>query len=227
MHRKRKCPFLGQKQGFVKVAKTKPKDNSSVREKVALRKRALADLAALGVDRPVVLESHGGNGVLFNRCYEHLPVGVVFEKDAAKCERLALQRPSWRVYEADCENALAEGIAGDLAFDLFDCDPYGGSWGTLQSYFSSRRAFADRMIVVVNDGMRQALSMGAAWSIKVLEPYVQQFGNDAIYGQYGEIGGLMLADIVRQAGYTVKRYGWHYTGKKSYLLHFLAELERE
>ena len=78
------------------------------------------------------------------------------------------------------------------------------------------------------DGVDTTLpNMGAAWSIKVLEPYVQQFGNDAIYGQYGEIGGLMLADIVRQAGYTVKRYGWHYTGKKSYLLHFLAELERE
>jgi DNA-binding Xre family transcriptional regulator len=60
VHGKRKCPFVGQKQGFMKVAKTKPKDNSSVREKVALRKRALTDLAALGVDRPVVLESHGG-----------------------------------------------------------------------------------------------------------------------------------------------------------------------
>jgi len=198
-----------------------------VRDKTALRKRALADLAALGIAQPITLETHGGNGVLFDRCYEHLPVGVVFEKDSAKAERLARQRPSWRVYEADCENALQEGIAGDLAFDLLDCDPYGGSWTTLHSYFGSRRAFADRMIVVVNDGMRQALSMGAAWSIKVMERYVQQYGNDSIYDSYGEIGGEMLADIVGQAGYAVKRYAWRYTGKKSYLLHFLAELERK
>lgn len=209
------------------MAKAKPKDNSSFAQKKALRKRALADLAALGVTQPVVLESHGGAGKLWAACYEHLPIGVVMEKSPDKAARLGLQRPHWRVYECDCVHALRAGVAGDLPIDLLDLDPYGSCWPALHSFMSSRRAFAPRMAVVINDGLRQALSLGKAWTVKELAPYVERFGNDSFYDRYEEIARVMFEDTIAHAGYGVERYASYMTGANGYLLHVLALLERK
>ncbi len=147
------------------MAKTKPKDNSTFKQKAALRKRALADLKALGIDQLTVMETHGGAGKLWAACYADIQTaGVVFEKDPKKAERLAMQRPSWAVYECDCEAALAEGVGSHVMVDLLDVDPWGSSWEAIGAFMTSKRPFADQMVVVVNDGLRQALSMGAAWS---------------------------------------------------------------
>lgn len=222
----RKCPFLGHQRGLVIVAKAKPKDNSSFAQKKALRKRALADLAALGISAPVVLESHGGTGKLWAACYEHLPVGVVMEKSPDKAARLGLQRPHWRVYETECVAALEAGIASDLAIDLLDLDPYGSCWPALGAFMSSRRTFAPRMAVVINDGLRQALSLGKAWTVKELAPYVERFGNDSFYDRYEEIARVMFEDTIAHAGYGVERYASYMTGANGYLLHVLAILSR-
>lgn len=150
---------------------------------------------------------------------------MVFEKDPAKCERLALQRPAWRTYEADCESAIREGVASDLAFDLVDCDPYGGALVTIDALFGSRRAFAPVMALVVNDGMRQALSMGAAWSIDVLAPFVARYGND-LYGVYGDICGEFVKEKAAHAGYAVSRFVFYYCGDRSFITHYYALLTR-
>lgn len=209
------------------VAKSKPKDNSTFREKAALRKRALADLAALGIDRPVVLETHGGEGKLWAACYSEIQTpGVVMEKDPAKAERLALQRPSWAVYECDCEAALAESIGGHVVVDLLDIDPWGSSWEAISGFMSSKRPFADQMVVVVNDGLRQALSMGAAWSIKVMQPYVEKYGNDGLYTDYPDLCREILQDKAAAAGYTVSRFVSYTCGAKQFEVHMLALLTR-
>ena len=53
---------------------TKQKDNSTFRRKAALRTAALGEL-----HDPVILETHGGYGKLWERCYRHVGQGVVFE----------------------------------------------------------------------------------------------------------------------------------------------------
>lgn len=82
------------------------------------------------------------------------------------------------------------------------------------------------MAVVVNDGMRQALSMGAAWSIHALEPYVERYGND-LYGVYGELCGEFIHERAAAVGYTVNRFMYLYVGKKGFVTHWYALLERK
>lgn len=43
------------------------KDNSTFDRKAALRTRALALL-----EKPIVMETHGGYGKIYQRCYRHL-----------------------------------------------------------------------------------------------------------------------------------------------------------
>jgi hypothetical protein len=85
------------------VTKRPRHDNSTFAKKKALRLHAL-DL--LGIEQPVVCETHGGAGKLFDACYPLVRRGVVFEKDAEKAATLAKQRPSWSVYECDATAAL-------------------------------------------------------------------------------------------------------------------------
>lgn len=103
---------------------TKQVDNSTFTEKVTLRRKALTLLDEWGVDEPVVMETHGGEGHLFDACYSHLGDGVVFEKDPIKVTRLARQRETWAVYKSDCVEAVRAGAGKQWVVDLLDTDPY-------------------------------------------------------------------------------------------------------
>lgn len=202
------------------------KDNSTFREKVTLREKALSWLDEKGIGQPVVMETHGGEGHLFAACYAHLGEGVVFEQDSVKVDRLAKQRPGWRVYEADCTVALGAGVASDLPIDLLDVDPYGGAWDALEAFFFSDRQFALQMVVVVQDGLRLKLASGTAWEVKVLAPMVRKYGND-LHPIYLDVCGEMLAQIVANAGYEVTHFGGYHTGHSLAMTHYAAWLERK
>lgn len=172
------------------------------------------------------METHGGNGVLFDRCYAHIDDGIVFEKQTEKVERLARQRPCWAVYEGDCVNAIAAGAGRHFAIDLLDIDPYGTCWETVDAFFSSQRSFAPTMYLVVNDGLRQKLASNSGWEVKMLEPMVLKYGNN-LHRIYKEIAQELLGLIVEQAGYSVVTYHAYYCGHSLAMLHFLAKLERK
>lgn len=197
-----------------------PRDNSTFREKVALRRRAMAQ-----IDVPVVLETHGGAGKLYRACYAHVAQGVVFERDARKAEVLAMQRPTWAVYEGDCVAALRDDAAAWQETTLLDCDPYGEPWPVLRAFFGSTRAFAPRMAVVVNDGLRQKIMAGGAWSTASLQDAVAVFGND-IYHRYLDVCAWLLQQIAPQAGYAVRRFEGYYCGVRGNMTHYLAVLEQ-
>ena len=108
------------------------RDNSTFPQKVALRQEALRLLYA----SPVIMETHGGVGKLFDAVYAHVERGIVFEKDADKTAVLGKQRPSWAVYEADCVTALQEGVGGHLAVNFLDIDPYGECWPVVDAFFA-------------------------------------------------------------------------------------------
>ena len=54
------------------------------------------------------METHGGWGKLYANCYTGFP-GIVFEHVPLKADHLALQRPHWAVYEAECMRSIKEG----------------------------------------------------------------------------------------------------------------------
>lgn len=171
------------------------------------------------------METHGGFGTLFDACYGHIQRGIVFEKQAEKADTLSLQRPTWAVYEADCEAALEAGAGAHLAIDLLDVDPYGSCWDTIEAFFSSDRPFAERMTVVVNDGLRQSLSMGKAWTVKQLSGMVQRFGND-LHPVYLDVCKVLLQEKAAAAGYEIEHFGGYYCGVKKFNTHFMAVLKR-
>ena len=119
------------------------KDNKSFLEKSHLRRLMLEK-----VDTPVILETHGGRGDLFRRCYAGVETGIVFETDALKAEVLVRQRPNWAVYES-AESA-------HLEVNFIDADPYGQAWQALHAFFESGPR-ADKVVLVVHDGMRRNL----------------------------------------------------------------------
>jgi len=206
------------------MAKSKQLDNSTFQQKVLIRQEMLKRMAAAGA-APVIMETHGGYGKLYAVCYADVQRGVVFEKDADKAGRLALQRPTWAVYQADCEQALSYGGGAHLCVTALDIDAYGSPFETLQAFMESDRPRADRLWLVVNDGLRQNARLGDAWSVEALKPAVAHFGNqlDPIYL---DACRYLVELHAGKAGYKVKHFGGWYTGRLGQVTHYMEELAR-
>lgn len=204
------------------AAKTTLKDNSTRSQKVMLRHTALQ---LLGDETPVILETHGGWGDLWSALYSHVEDGLVFETDPDKAIRLAEQRPTWSVYQADCEISLKGGAGSHLTFNFMDVDPYGSPWEAIQAYFASDRPFAGRMVLVVNDGLRKRAGM-TAWHIDILQPWIEKYGNHNMFRAYPQVVPELLGGLVAAAGYEVRHFDYTVTGWNAQMLHYLAVLER-
>jgi hypothetical protein len=194
------------------------RDNTTFKQKVALRRLALAECA-----EPVIMETHGGTGELYKACYRRFPAGVVFEKDEERAARLCRQRPTWSVYEVDCVDALTHGAGNHLEINLLDIDPYGEPHSTLAAFFHSDRPFAPTMQVVVNDGLRRNIKLGVAWRVHVLQNAVLKFGND-IYDQYLEVCRSLMEEKAARAGYTLTAFKGYYCGHLKQMTHYWATL---
>lgn len=197
-------------------------DNNTYEQKVSLRVTALRQLR----DIPVVMETHGGIGDVWAAVYRHVVDGVVFDKQADRAELLAHQRPTWSVYNADCTPAIRNGAGKHLCVNLLDIDPYGDSWPTIQAYFASKRPFPERMIIVVNDGLRHKVRAGGAWDSGTLEPVVQRWGND-LWDKYLDACAFLLEDAVQAAGYQVAFFDGYHCGVEQKMTHFIGELKME
>lgn len=168
------------------------------------------------------METHGGEGKLFDACYSHIDIGIVFEKDERKVEKLAKQRPHWRVYQSDCVLALADHVGGDMPIELLDIDPYGACWDCVDAFFSSKRDFAPVLAICVNDGLRQTLSLKGGWKVGQMQDMVTKYGNDVLYHQYLEICQELIGEKIAQAGYRLEQFYGYYTGFNGFMCHFLA-----
>ena len=197
------------------------KDNKTFLEKSHLRR-----LMIQKVENPVILETHGGRGELFRRCYPHVATGVVFEKDAMKAEVLVRQRPNWAVYESDCVWALKSGVGSHLTANFIDCDPYGQAWQVLQAFFESDRPRADRVVLVVHDGIRNRIGRYGASDIALFQDVVSKIGETHLYRNYIEVCEDMLIEMVDPVGYDVEAFGGFYSKKDKNQTHFFAELTK-
>ena len=158
------------------------KDNTTLKNKINLRKQALKQLTF----SPYVLECYGGKGGIYKKVYAMFP-GIVFEKDAIKIKVLVEQRKTWRVYNSDCVESIKNGACDNLALNFFDVDPYGDPWLAIGSILNSKIDFSEKIVFCVNDGLRKKAQLGGAWSSKSLEEYAQKYGNSEIYKNYLQI----------------------------------------
>ncbi len=199
------------------------KDNSTLPLKVSLRRKLLRL-----IDNPVVLETHGGFGTVWAQCYFDLSGGVVMEKDATKADALAKQRPTWAVYECDSAFALSHGVGSHLPINVFDIDPYGQCWLTLDAImvgFSGK--FPDVWAIVVNDGLRQKLMTSGSWSVQSLREIVEKYGDGYAYRNYLSVCQELVATKSASVGYTLAQWAGYYCGHDDNMTHFAAVLVRQ
>jgi hypothetical protein len=201
----------------------KQRDNSTFEAKARLR---LAALRELGGEAPVIMETHGGFGRLFLRCYRNVQTGVVFEQDSGKADALGRQRPTWAVYEADCERAIRAGVGSHLAVNFLDLDPYGQPWEVMDAFFESERPRSSRLVLVANDGLRQKLAMNAGWAVQSLRSITERRGNAALYRDYLAVCRELVAEKAAKVGYDLRRWTGYYCGDKQALTHYAAVLAR-
>lgn len=203
------------------MPKNTQKDNTTLGLKVALRRNLLAELPG-----PVfVVETHGGVGHVWERCYRDLD-GTVFEKDAGKAAVLAKQRPTWAVYEGDCVPALRAGVGFHRTPGLLDVDPYGEPWPVFDAFFAGGRDWPPVLGVAVNDGMIQKIKLGGGWDVASLADIVARIGATAVKADYLGACRLLLEEKAGQVGYTLARWAGYYCGTNGQMTHYGAVLRR-
>lgn len=197
------------------------KDNSTLQDKVALRKAALRRFAG----EPVILETHGGKGRLYLDCYSHVPSGLVIEKDDHKVDILARQRPTWRVYQGESVALIAAGAGSDLPINLVDIDPYGNPWPTIDAFLLSDRERTKEVHLVVNDGLRQKVQRDGSWVVESLKDAVSRWGND-LFPIYVDVCKWMMREKAAHAGYRLSAWAGYYCGYNGQMTHYHAVLKR-
>lgn len=201
---------------------SKQRDNSTFAYKVALRRNLLAEIAA-----PVILETHGGFGAVYQALYAPFATGAVIEKDARRAQHLARQRPTWAVYEGDAERSLRAGAGAHLTVNFVDFDPYGEPWPVIDAFLQSARPWSDVLAVAVNDGIRgNCLKIGYAWRVESLADMAARYGIKAVYTNYLEICQELLGQKFAQRGYRIDRWAGYYCGDRDGMTHYGAVMVR-
>jgi len=195
------------------------KDNSTLKLKVQLRINLLKE-----IKHPVILETHGGWGRVYDLVYRGIPDGVVLEKDPEKTLWLSTQRPTWSVYEGDCIRALAAGAGSHLVVNFVDVDPYGECWPVLDAFFGSVREWPDKLAIAVNDGLLQKLRLHGGWNVSSMAGIVAMYGNENLHKHYPEICQMLLKEKAAQVGYRLKRWTAYNCGHAGQMTHFAGLL---
>lgn len=198
-----------------------PLDNSTLPEKARLRNQVLSKTRP----KPMVLESHGGYGRIYERTWYKAGAGIVIEKDPIKADHLARQRPNWAVFQGDCEKAIAAGLGRSTPFDIIDLDPYGQPFSVLDALALPGRVFPDEWHLVVNDGTRQATMRGVSWHMESLAVQVRKYGTN-LYPIYLDVARECVEQFAAKIGFELA--GWHgyYTGTNQMMTHYWAVMRR-
>ena len=121
---------------------------------------------------------------------------------------------------------MKSGVGSHLEINFIDADPYGQAWQVLHAFFQSDRPRADRVVLVVHDGVRNRIGRYGASDIDVFQDVITKVGEIALYRNYIEVCEDMLTEMVETAGYTVESFGGFYSRKDKDQTHFFAELAK-
>jgi len=194
-------------------------DNSTFDQKIMIRRTAMKKL----VEPPVIMETHAGDGEIWATLYAECMEGIAFDTDPTKAEKLAINRPTWAIYEADSQMALENGLGAHLPINYLDVDAYGDPWPTIEAFFSSERPFPRQMVIAVNDGMRQSVRIGIAWKIDSLSKMVSRFGNN-LNARYLDVCECLMEEKAAAAGYSVQSFAGYHCGALNQVTHYVAVL---
>ena len=147
---------------------------------------------------------------------------MAFDEKPAKAELLAIQRPTWSVFESNCIPALAAGAGDHLELNLVDVDPYGEPWPVIEAFMQSERPWPERIGFAINDGVRMKLKITGGWDVESLGPAVRQFGNSAMYGDYLAVARWNLKRLVAARGYELAHWTGYYCGHGDCMTHYAA-----
>lgn len=172
------------------------------------------------------METHAGAGKIWSYCYAGIEDGVAFEKNPAKADILARQRPSWAVYECDVVAAVGLGAGSHLPANVLDIDPYGEPWPVIDAFFTSDRPWPSPLAIVVNDGLRQKLKMGGGWTTGSMAEVVGRVGNAALYDDYLAICRTLLEEKAGSVGYRLDHWAGRYTGHAQQMTHYAGIFSR-
>ncbi len=197
------------------------KQHTTFARKMALRRRILAEVRSRG--EPVIIETHGGWGRLWQALYADVPAGVVFEHNRLRAEHLARQRPTWAVYETDCVRALAAGVGSHLVPNLIDLDPHGSPWEALEAALVGLADLADPLWVVATDGLREKLRITGAWPLHALKEFVGEFGN-RLADVYLDVCKVKVGRLAALRRYTLDEWRGYYCGAGGAMTHWAARL---
>ncbi len=161
-------------------------DNTDRGEKIAIRKRLLAQ-----IDAPSVLECYAGDGAIWRECYQGLP-----------CLGLDLKpiRDGRTLLQVDNRKFLR---SADLCrFNVFDLDAYGSPWHQWLILLH-RRPFAagEKVAVFLTDGLDFKMRMSSI--PQGLRPYLGiPAGMDipCLHAHHDFINALVVARSTRAAG---------------------------
>jgi len=195
------------------------KDNSGIEEKIAVRREGISWLQRT----PKVLELFAGRGKIYRVVYKHFNGGVAFEKDQDKAASIARQRPTWRIYEADCVAGIRHGLTFGDKFSFIDLDPYGNPWESLNAVFEEG-LFRDSCVVAVNDGMRIKLRVNGGRDVKSVRPMWKKFGG--LHDCYLQACRWQINKKAANAGFDVDRFTGIYGGHNDQMTHYLFKLNR-
>jgi hypothetical protein len=198
------------------------KDNSTLARKAALRISLRKRLKG----SPVILETHGGAGKVWERVYADCPHGVVFEADASKSEILCRQRPTWSVYQGKSEALLEAGAGAHLTVNLLDVDPYGEPWPVIESFMRSERPRSQQLAIAVNDGLRQKLRLQGGWSVNSMRGAVEKWGNASLHEKYLDVCRWMIERLAGLQRYELTHWTGYHCGFNDDMTHYAALLER-
>lgn len=201
------------------------RDNTTFSRKLTLRREVMRTLAVQGL-APVVMETHGGFGAVWDAVYRSVERGAVFEKEPKRCDALILQRPGWSVYQTDCELAIREGAGAHLSVNVLDVDPYGSAWPTLKAFFESERPRDSKLSVVVADGLRLVIQRGGIADMHGFEWFSHRFGNSP-YSHYLECCQTAIREIAAARGYRLETWAGYYCGRNDQMTHWWAALRRD
>ena len=196
-------------------------DNSVHLEKSRFRQQMMKRMDV----EPIILETHGGAGIMFEHCYKFVKQGVVIEMDGKKAEGLVGQRPNWSVYEGDSTQVLKAGAGAHLPINYIDADPYGAAFNVIEAFFKTDRPHPEKISLVVHDGLVIRLSRFGGWDLPVLRQFVPRFGDAGLAENYLTICKEIVESYANPIGYDVANFGGIRSNNGH--THFFAELKTD
>jgi hypothetical protein len=195
------------------------RDNSTFGQKIALRRSLLGLLP----ERTFILEAYAGLGDIYRACYTGYP-GAAMDKEEARVEYVASERPNWIAVAGDNAAILAAGFLADAEVGLFDLDAYGSPLGCLDGILQPGRKFAAVSYLVATDGIGQKLRMGSA-DVKRLRPYTEKYGEDFVRHNYKTVLAEIIQEGADRAGLSAALIKFYTCGAGKQMAHWAVRLQ--